>query len=165
MRTPSASSTSAEPHLDVNDRLPCLATTAPAPAATNAAAVEILKVETAPPPVPQVSTRCVPVASTRTIASRSARAAPATSSGVSPFTRKPINRAAIWTGVASPRITAANTSVAWGSLKDRRAAGGAIACSSGGGAGGGDGGTGRGGFWGSQNHPRKKRFFKIHKRV
>src|SRR2546426_11549168 len=54
MRTPSASSTSAEPHLDVNDRLPCLATTAPAPAATNAAAVEILKVETAPPPVPQV---------------------------------------------------------------------------------------------------------------
>src|SRR2546422_3843541 len=54
MRTPSASSTSAEPHLDVNDRLPCLATTAPAPAATNAAAVEILKVETTPPPVPQV---------------------------------------------------------------------------------------------------------------
>src|SRR5256885_7302789 len=66
MRTPSASSTSAEPHLDVNDRLPCLATTAPAPAATNAAAVEILKVETAPPPVPQVSTRCAPFASTRT---------------------------------------------------------------------------------------------------
>src|SRR2546422_8469659 len=54
MRTPSASSTSAEPHLEVNDRLPCLATTAPAPAATNAAAVEILKVETTPPPVPQV---------------------------------------------------------------------------------------------------------------
>src|SRR2546421_6175400 len=40
----------------------------------------------------------LPISSTRTIASRSARAAPATSSGVSPFTRKPISRAAIWTG-------------------------------------------------------------------
>ena len=57
IRTPSASRTSAEPHLDVNDRLPCLATTAPAPAATSAAAVETLKVETVPPPVPQVSMR------------------------------------------------------------------------------------------------------------
>src|SRR5207244_1756073 len=106
MRTPSASSTSAEPHLDVNERLPCLATTAPAPAATNAAAVEILKVETAPPPVPQVSTRCAPFASTRTIASRSARAAPAPSSGVSTFHRIPLRWAAGVHEVLSVRLHA-----------------------------------------------------------
>src|SRR6202165_5197049 len=38
MRMPSASSTSAEPQREVNERLPCLGTTAPAPAATRAAA-------------------------------------------------------------------------------------------------------------------------------
>ena len=58
-RTPSASSTSALPHCDVNERLPCLATRTPAPAASSAAAVEMLKVVTAPPPVPQVSTSSV----------------------------------------------------------------------------------------------------------
>ena len=156
MRTPSASSTSAEPHLDVNDRLPCLATTAPAPAATNAAAVEILKVETTPPPVPQVSTRCAPFASTRTIASRSARAAPATSSGVSPFTRNPISRAAIWAGVASPRITTPNASVVCGSLRDRRSARAAIACCSGEGAEWDSAGTGLGSF-GPAKATRKNR--------
>ncbi len=56
MLTPSASSRSAEPHLLVLERLPCLATAQPAPAATSAAAVETLKVE-GPPPVPAVSTR------------------------------------------------------------------------------------------------------------
>ena len=54
--TPSASSTSAEPHLLLTERFPCLAIATPAPAATNAAAVEILKVFTLSPPVPQVST-------------------------------------------------------------------------------------------------------------
>ncbi len=53
---PSASSTSAEPHLDEIERLPCLATCTPAPAATNAAAVEMLNVPEASPPVPHVST-------------------------------------------------------------------------------------------------------------
>ena len=56
MSTPSASSRSAEPHLLVLERLPCLATAQPAPAATSAAVVETLKVE-GPPPVPAVSTR------------------------------------------------------------------------------------------------------------
>ena len=56
MLTPSASSRSAEPHLLVLERLPCLATAQPAPAATSAAVVETLKVE-GPPPVPAVSTR------------------------------------------------------------------------------------------------------------
>ena len=54
--TPSASSRSAEPERLVLERLPCFATAQPAPAATSAAAVEMLKVE-GPPPVPAVSTR------------------------------------------------------------------------------------------------------------
>ena len=49
MRAPSASSRSAEPDRLVAERLPCLATRQPAPAATNAAVVETLKVG-APPP-------------------------------------------------------------------------------------------------------------------
>ena len=55
--TPSASSTSALPHREVKDRFPCFAIRTPAPAATSAAAVEMLNVVTAPPPVPHVSTR------------------------------------------------------------------------------------------------------------
>src|SRR5580693_6449575 len=54
--TPRASSTSALPHRDDAARLPCLATGHPAPAATRAAAVEMLKVPAPSPPVPQVST-------------------------------------------------------------------------------------------------------------
>ena len=134
IRTPRASRTSADPHCDVKERLPCLATEAPAPAATNAAAVEMLKVDTVPPPVPHVSTRCAPCASTRTMAWRSARAAPAISSAVSPFTRRPMSKAASCTGVASPRITAPNTSVACCSLSDWRLARAAIARCSGEGA-------------------------------
>jgi hypothetical protein len=60
----------------------------PAPAATSAAAVEMLKVVTAPPPVPQVSTSASAASlGSRTMASRRALAAPATSWIVSPFTR------------------------------------------------------------------------------
>jgi anthranilate phosphoribosyltransferase len=54
--TPAASSTSALPDLPVAARLPCLATTAPPAAATNAAAVETLNSPAASPPVPTVST-------------------------------------------------------------------------------------------------------------
>ena len=57
MFTPSASITSAEPHFELMLRLPCLATRTPAPAVTNAVAVEMLKVPLASPPVPLVSTR------------------------------------------------------------------------------------------------------------
>ena len=56
MRTPSASSTSAEPDRPVAERLPCLATAQPAPAAISAAVVETLNVGR-PPPVPAVSIR------------------------------------------------------------------------------------------------------------
>jgi hypothetical protein len=58
MRTPSASSTSAEPLRELAARFPCLATRAPAAAATIAAAVEILNVPDPSPPVPHVSTMC-----------------------------------------------------------------------------------------------------------
>src|SRR5437899_5190817 len=61
---PSVSTTSADPQSDDTDRLPCLATRRPAPATTNAVAVETLNVPDASPPVPQVSisiSRSVPV--------------------------------------------------------------------------------------------------------
>ena len=54
--TPSASRTSAEPVEPDIARLPCLAILTPAPAATNAAVVDMLKLPEASPPVPQVST-------------------------------------------------------------------------------------------------------------
>ena len=56
IRAPSASSTSAEPDSPVAERLPCLATVQPAPAAISAAVVETLNVRR-PPPVPAVSSR------------------------------------------------------------------------------------------------------------
>ena len=56
MRAPSASSRSAEPDRLVAERLPCLATAQPAPAAIRAAVVETLNV-LRPPPVPAVSSR------------------------------------------------------------------------------------------------------------
>ena len=55
MRTPRCSSTSADPQRELIERLPCLATRTPAPATTKAAVVEMLKVQEASPPVPQVS--------------------------------------------------------------------------------------------------------------
>ena len=57
MLTPSDSSTSAAPLFDDTPRLPCLATLAPAAAATNIEAVEMLKVCDRSPPVPTMSIR------------------------------------------------------------------------------------------------------------
>ncbi len=54
---PSASRTSTLPDLDDTERPPCLATRAPAAAATNIAAVEMLNVCAESPPVPTMSTR------------------------------------------------------------------------------------------------------------
>src|SRR5438128_248263 len=160
MAIPRASITSAEPHLEVKDRLPCLATVAPAPAATKAAAVEILNVVTAPPPVPQVSTRFGASVSTFTIAPRSARAAPATSSAVSPLTRSPTRSAAVWAAVHSPRITAPNTSAAKRSLRDWRSASAVIACCRGREAAASDMAAS-----GSRNLPRKIAFCQTPQRV
>jgi hypothetical protein len=58
MLAPRASSTSALPVLLLTLRLPCLATWAPAAAATNIEQVEMLKLWAPSPPVPTTSTRC-----------------------------------------------------------------------------------------------------------
>ena len=105
MRTPSASSTSAEPHREDIARLPCLAIGTPAAAATSAADVEMLKVSEPSPPVPQVSTRPSRDGVAGVACARMARAQPAISSGVSPFMRSATAKAEIWAGPASPAIT------------------------------------------------------------
>src|SRR6185312_15460261 len=136
MLTPSASRTSALPDLEVNDRLPCLAIRTPAPAATSAAAVEMLNVPTDPPPVPHVSTmRSFCGRFSRSIARRSAFAAPAITSALSPRTRNPVSNAAICTCDASPRMTTSNAAVIASCVSGRSCASAAIAAWSGAGAG------------------------------
>ena len=103
---PRASSTSALPDLDDTLRLPCLATLAPAAAATNMLAVEMLKVCEASPPVPTMSTKCCGLGTVTLAAnSRITCAAPAISPTVSLRTRRPDRMAAVSTGDTSPRIT------------------------------------------------------------
>ena len=100
---PSASITSAEPEVDDTLRPPCLATRAPAAAATNIAAVEMLKVCEPSPPVPTISTRWLRSATTTGVAnSRITWAAAAISPMVSFLTRRPTANAAIITGDISP---------------------------------------------------------------
>src|SRR5439155_8053399 len=98
---PSASSTSALPHCDVTARLPCFATRAPAPAATNAAHVLTLKEPLESPPVPHTSSSS-PSSSTRRLFSRSTPSIAAISPGVSPFIRIATRNAPICAGVAAP---------------------------------------------------------------
>ena len=64
----------------VAERLPCLATVTPAPAATMAAAVEMLKVLAPSPPVPQVSRITSASTSTFSASALMARAMPTISS-------------------------------------------------------------------------------------
>ena len=110
IRTPAASSTSADPDFEETERLPCFATRPPAAATTNAEAVDTLKMFAPSPPVPQVSTKKSFSTSTFCDSSRITLAAPTISSIVSPFIRRPINTAPICASVASPvminRITA-----------------------------------------------------------
>ena len=90
MLAPSASSTSALPDFDDTERPPCLATRAPAAAATNIDAVEMLNVCDASPPVPTMSTRCSRSGTSTLVAnSRITCAAAAISPIVSFLTRKP----------------------------------------------------------------------------
>ena len=115
MFAPSASSTSALPDFDDTERLPCLATRAPAPAATNMAAVEMLNVCDASPPVPTTSSSVSRLGTSTLVAnSRMTCAAAVISPTVSFFTRRPTVNAAIITGVASPlmilRMTASISS-------------------------------------------------------
>ena len=83
MRAPNASSRSADPQREEAARFPCLATRAPAPATTNAAAVDTLNVSAPSPPVPHRSTT-LPAAIGSAWRSITAQQA-ATTSGVSPY--------------------------------------------------------------------------------
>jgi hypothetical protein len=108
-KAPSASSTSAEPARELTARLPCLATCAPAAAATNATAVETLNVPDSSPPVPQVSSNGRGTSGNGWSAWRIARARPATSSTVSPRMRSATAKPAICAGVAAPASTSCMT--------------------------------------------------------
>ena len=116
MRAPSASSTSAEPDELVAERLPCLATAQPAPAAISAAVVETLNVRR-PPPVPAVSSRSSRAVGTCAASSRIVRARPASSATVSPFVRSAIRKPAIWTSETSPLMICASTSADCSALR------------------------------------------------
>jgi hypothetical protein len=98
--TPSAANKSALPDLLLAARLPCFATGNPAPAITNAAAVEMLKVFARLDPVPAVSMKQGCRALTRTARERSPVAIPVNSSTVSPFAASATNAAAICASVA-----------------------------------------------------------------
>src|SRR5215468_10089338 len=128
---PSVSTTSAEPHSEDNERLPCLATLSPAPATTKAVAVDTLNVPDASPPVPHVSmsiSRSVPVCATtglpwaRTVTTfcRITCANPISSSTVSPFMRKAVRKAAICALVAAPDMTASIAAAASIRVRSRR---------------------------------------------
>ncbi len=104
--TPSASSTSADPLSELDARPPCLQTSPPAPATTNAAVVEMLIEWLRSPPVPQVQIARCRTSSVRGTSTENSRIAPralANSSDVSPLVRIPMANAAICTGVALPR--------------------------------------------------------------
>src|SRR5579872_4418502 len=116
MLTPSAASTSAEPHLEERLRLPCFATGTPAPATTSAVAVDMLKLPEASPPVPQVSI-ALGGACTISAFARMARAAPVISSTVSPRTRSAIRKPPICEGVAFPDSMASKASADSASLR------------------------------------------------
>src|SRR4051794_3316639 len=111
MRAPSASSTSADPERPVAERFPCFATAQPAPAATNAAVVETLKVGL-PPPVPAVSSRSSRSTETPMASARIVRARPTSSSTVSPFVRSAIRNAAACASEASPSMISRSTAAA-----------------------------------------------------
>ena len=103
MLTPSASITSALPDLLDTLRPPCLATLAPAAAATNMAQVLMLKVCEPSPPVPTMSTRCA-ASCTGTLVDSShiTCAAAVISPMVSFLTRRPVVMAATISGEISP---------------------------------------------------------------
>src|SRR5262245_19521469 len=134
--TPSVSTTSAEPQSEAPlspdiERLPCLATLSPAPATTNAVAVETLNVPEASPPVPHVSTsisRSVPVSAAVSSArvwtlatfERITCAKPINSSTVSPFIRSAVRNAAICASVAVPDMIASIAPAASMRVRSRR---------------------------------------------
>jgi hypothetical protein len=110
MFAPQASRMSALPEEEETLRPPCLATRAPAAAATNMEAVEILKVCAPSPPVPTISSRfCVSATSTLVENSRITCAAAVISPTLSCLTRKAINSPAISVGAISPCMMERNS--------------------------------------------------------
>src|SRR4051794_11588471 len=126
IRTPSASSRSAEPESPVAERLPCLATAQPAPAAISAAVVETLKVGR-PPPVPAVSMRSSRPVVTGVASRRMVVARPTSSSTVSPLVRRAISTAAVWVSDALPLMISASTPAACSTERSWRVASRSIA--------------------------------------
>jgi hypothetical protein len=105
MGTPRASSTSAAPHSEVTARLPCLATLAPAAAATSAAPDEMLKVSGPPPPVPTTSTsssRSTSVKGSGVARWRITWTKPASSGASSPRVASTVSSAAVSTSGTPP---------------------------------------------------------------
>src|SRR3954452_16579363 len=119
MRTPSASSRSAEPDRPVAERLPCLATAQPWPAAISAAVVDTLKVGL-PPPVPAVSIRSSRPASTGVANARIVVARPTSSSTVSPLVRSATRIPDVSTSEALPAMISASTAAVCSALRSRR---------------------------------------------
>src|SRR3989442_16031815 len=91
--TPNAVKTSALPQRLLAARLPCFATGKPAPAITNAAAVETLKVLAQLDPVPAVSMKQLRLELIRIARCRMPSANPASSATVAPFSFKAISAA------------------------------------------------------------------------
>src|SRR6266545_2762731 len=106
---PAAARTSADPTREEIERLPCLATQAPAPAATIAVAVERLNMSRPIPPGPHVSSSGARDVETRRIRLRSAETAPAISSDVSPRVAIPIRIAPFCASVALPSMRSPKT--------------------------------------------------------
>ena len=88
------------------------ATDAPAPAATSAAAVEMLKVLQPSPPVPQLSTSGARDVTTRSACARIVPAAATTTSTVSPRVRSAARNAPTRAGDAAPVMIASNAAAA-----------------------------------------------------
>ncbi len=103
IRIPSASSTSALPHLLETLLFPCFATGMPAAEITNAETVEILKVNASSPPVPTISSTSPSWASLAQC-SRITIAQAVISSMLSPFMRIAVRKEAICALVARPSI-------------------------------------------------------------
>src|SRR5699024_7143601 len=100
-RTPSDSSTSAEPLELEAARLPCLTTTAPAPAIATADIDEMLTVLARSPPVPTMSTMR-PATESGSACSYMVVTRPSTSSTVSPLARNATAKPAIRPALAAP---------------------------------------------------------------
>src|SRR5687768_15996965 len=118
--TPNAVSKSALPDLLLAARFPCFATGSPAPAITNAAVVEILKVFARLDPVPAVSMKHWCCERTRTARERRPSTMPVSSSTVSPFAANATSAPEICASVASGSSNASSNAKASSRLKSSR---------------------------------------------